>query len=414
MKWIQLLAMASLLFRVAAQTAMASGLQAPPIQIDGPVIPVPQSYFGMHIHRPLTTTPWPDLPFKTWRLWDTGTTWADLEPRKGEWHFDTLDGMVKLAAAHQVEVLLTFGRTPGWASSDPQASFGKVERAAPRAMEDWRDFVRAVATRYKGRIRAYEVWNEPNLKEFYSGDVPTLVEMTREAADIVHSVDPSALVTSPSPTTINGVPWLEAFLQAGGARYVDVIAYHLYVTPDKPEQIVPLARAIKAAMAKYNAKLPLWNTEIGWSKPKIFADDYEASAYVARSLLLAWASGVERFYWYAWDNTNWVTLKVSTPNDFRANTNALAYKTMENWITGKRVKNCSQSPDGTWVCRLMDSAGDSYIFWNPDRTAPFQLPIGLLGKGSWFITDLDGRSSKISDGSVPANLQPRLISPHQR
>jgi hypothetical protein len=351
------------------------------------------------------------VPFKVWRLWDTETTWANLEPKKGEWHFDQLDGLVDLAAAHHVEVLLCFGRTPAWASSDPDGGSGerKGQTAPPKSMEDWRDFVRTVVTRYRGRIHAYEVWNEPNLAEFYSGDIPTMVQMTREAGQIVHSIDPSALVVSPSATGASGVAWLKAFLQDGGAQFVDVIGFHFYVIPKAPEEIVGLARSVRSAMAAHQVKLPLWNTETGWSKPKVFASDYEASAYVARSLLLAWAIGIERFYWYAWDNRNWVTLNLTTGNDYRPNGNALAYRTMESWMTGERVESCSTNRDGTWVCHLMDPVTDSYIFWNPDGKVSFPFPAAPRGAGSWSVTDLDGKSLETMQTSVPADLQPRLL-----
>lgn len=410
-KWIRVLLPLSLLIVIVVGAVRARESHASPERISGPAAAVPQSYFGMHIHRALTTTPWPELPFKVWRLWDTETTWANLEPNKGEWHFDTLDGLVNLAAAHDVQVLLCFGRTPAWASSDPAAGSGtrKGETAPPRAIEDWRNFVRTVVTRYRGRIHAYEIWNEPSLAEFYTGDVRTMVEMTREAAQIIHSVDPSALVVSPSATTTDGVGWLKAFLQDGGAQFVDVIGYHFYVTPDETEKIVALARAVKSAMADHNVKLPLWDTETGWAKPKVFATDYEASAYVARSLLLAWAIGIERFYWYAWDNTNWVTLKLSTGNDFHANANALAYKTIESWMTGERVESCSTDANGTWVCHLTDLVTDSYIFWNPDRKSSFQCPVAPKGNGFWSVTDLGGKSVETKQSSVLADLQPRLM-----
>jgi hypothetical protein len=390
--------------------------QASPERISGPAAPVPESYFGMHLHRALTTTPWPEVPFRVWRLWDTEATWANLEPNKGEWHFDMLDGLVDLAARRHVDVLLCLGRTPEWASSDPNARIGtrKGEAAPPKAISDWRNYVRTIATRYRGRIHAFEVWNEPSLAEFYTGDVQTMVEMTREAAQIIHSVDPSALVVTPSATTTNGLKWFEEFLQDGGGKYVDVIGYHFYVTPDKPEKIVELARSVKSEMAAHNVNLPIWNTETGWSKPKVFASDYEASAYVARSLLLAWAIGIERFYWYAWDNRNWVTLNLTTGDDYRETPSALAYKTIESWMTGERVESCSTDVNGTWVCHLTGPTSDSYIFWNPDRKVSFQCPAAAKGDGSWSLTDLAGKSVEQKETSVLADLQPRLMSFHAR
>lgn len=396
---------------VVVIVVLTGNSQASPERIIGPTAAVPQSYFGMHIEHPLATTPWPEVPFKVWRLLDWDTRWATLEPKQGEWHLEALDGLVKLAAKHNVEVLLCFGRTPAWASSNPDAPSPerKGDTAPPKSIDAWRDFVRTVVTRYRGRIHSYEIWNEPNLTESYTGDVRTMVELTREAAQIIHSVDPSALVVSPSATTTEGVEWFKEFLRDGGSQFVDVIGYHFYVTPDRPEKIVTLARSIQSAMADHHVRKPLWDTETGWSSPKFFKTDSEASAYVARSLLLAWASGIQRFYWYAWDNTNWVTLKLSTDKDFRANANAAAYKTIESWMTGKRVESCSTDANGTWLCHLTDTVNDSYVFWNPDREISLQCPVAPKGSGFWSVTELSGKSVEVAQGSVLADLQPRLM-----
>ncbi len=399
---------------VLVQPAAWNGLSA---QINGPVMAVPASYFGMHIHTTLTRTHWPDASFASWRLWDTVTTWANLEPKKGEWYFQTLDGLVDLAAQHHVEVLLCLGQTPAWASSNPAAppADRQGQTAPPRNLEDWRNYVRTVARRYRGRIQAYEIWNEPNFDLFYSGDVHTMVELTREAAEIVHSIDPAALVVSPSPTETEGVPWLREFFRQGGAQFVDVVGYHFYVTPDGPEQIPVLAQRVRAAMAAYHVQRPVWNTETGWSKPKDFANDYEASAYVARSLLLSWAAGIVRFYWYAWDNHGWVTLELTEPTDLRANANAFAFQTVEGWMLGKRVESCAARADSTWVCRLTNGASVAYIFWNPGHVARFTLPSHVTNrKGFWTITDLMGHEIETAPSTVKADLQPRLAEFHPR
>jgi len=364
----------------------------------------------MHVHRLLTTTPWPTVRFKDQRLWDTGTTWSFLEPRKGEWHFGPLDRLVLLAADHGVNVTLTFGRTPPWASSasGPGIDPKKSETAPPASLDDWRDFVRKVATRYKGKIHAYEMWNEPNLAQFYTGDVRTLVSMTREASQIIHSVDPSALVVSPSPTADSGLSWLREFLAEGGGQYVDIIGYHLYVIPDPPEKIAALAEGVKSVLAEEHVNRPLWNTETGWSKPKVFASDYEASSYIARALLLAWTSGFDRFYWYAWDNREWCTLTL-TKDDTHGNANAVAYDTVENWMIGKRVESCSREKDHTWVCNLKNADSASFIFWNPDRKVPFHPPQTPNGNVSWRLSDLTGQTKDVNAGQLMADEQPRMI-----
>jgi len=405
-KQVAVLAAVSMLMFV--QPTTSGGL---PTQINGPVVAVPASYFGMHIHTPLTTTPWPEVPFASWRLWDTGTTWADMESKRGEWHFGTLDGLVDLAARHHVELLLCLGQTPAWASANPAApsAYGQGQTAPPRNLEDWRNYVRTVVRRYRGRIQAYEIWNEPNLSEFYSGDVDTMVELTRQAAEIIHSNDPTALVVSPSATETEGLQWLREFFRQGGAQFVDVVGYHFYVTPDGPEQIPVLAQGVNAAMATYHVQRPLWNTETGWSKPKVFANDYEASAYVARSLLLAWAVGVGRFYWYAWDNHEWVTLELTEPRGAHANANAFAFQAVESWMVGKRVESCAAGSEGTWACRLSGGSTAGYIFWNPSHPAKFAIPSFVSNrKGSWIVMDLAGHAVETETAVVKADLQPRF------
>src|SRR5215472_15169728 len=87
-----------------------------------PKAAIPASYFGMHIHslaNPVPT-PWPSLPVPEWRLWDAGVTWADLQPAKGQWRFERLDGYISLAEQHGTGVLLTLGGSPSWASAKPQ------------------------------------------------------------------------------------------------------------------------------------------------------------------------------------------------------------------------------------------------------------------------------------------------------
>jgi Glycosyl hydrolases family 39 len=383
---------------------------APVRPLEGPPGPVPIIYFGMHVHRLLETTPWPSVPFGAIRLWDTRTTWKQLEPRKNDWRFDRLDRLVNLAADHHVQVLLCFGKTPAWASSVHAADEQdvRVESAPPANLEDWRHFIEKVASRYKGKIEAYEVWNEPNVHGTYTGDVHTMVEMTRIASETIHAIDPAALVISPSATSFDGLPWFEDFLEQGGGRYVDVIAYHLYVYPDAPERIPALAAEVRSRMIRNHVNLPVWDTETGWSKPKTFSSTDEASAYVARSLLLAWAAGFSRFYWYAWDNRDWCTLLLTT-DDQHASVNAIAYEGIENWMVGRKINRCANDLDHTWTCHLTGEEGDSYIFWNPDHQRSYRLPENVDRGSTWQLVDLYGNVSPVSKGTLIADQQPRLL-----
>ncbi|PIX97174.1 MAG: hypothetical protein COZ24_06665 [Hydrogenophilales bacterium CG_4_10_14_3_um_filter_63_21] len=239
---------------------------------------MPDSYFGMHIHRAVLPqpwlpnsdklTPWPAVEFGSWRLWDAYVAWPSLEPEKGKWNFATLDKYVAMAKLTGVDPLMPLGLIPAWASARPDEPSGyrPGNAAEPRDIEAWRNYVRTVATRYKGRIRAYELWNEVNIKHFYSGNPEKLVELARVAYETLKAVDPEIIVVSPSVVGAGGhLKWLDDYLAKGGGQYADVISYHFYVPKDAPEAMLPLIRQVQAIMRKHKQDhKPLWNTETGW------------------------------------------------------------------------------------------------------------------------------------------------------
>jgi hypothetical protein len=402
--------MLALLGETVCQTT--SKLSSPPQEI-------PASFFGMHIHHMVSPngmdplTPWPSVNVPEWRLWDARVTWPDLEPSKGQWHFDNLDRSLAMAEEHHTEVLMTLGLTPRWASARPEepSAYQPGFAAEPKDLEDWRMFVKTVGTRYKGRIHAYEIWNEPNLKEFWSGTTDQLLALTREAHNIIKSVDPAAVIVSPSATGAHGIPWLSEFLSKGGGRFVDVIGYHFYVTPNPPEEMVPLVQAVKQIMANQSVDdKPLWDTESGWLLHAHIETEELGAAYLARSYILLWASGVQRFYWFAWDNRK-IALE-TTEKDNRTPTPAgRTYDTIQHWLLGARMDWCEENKSHTWTCQLRRDRYLEWIAWNPDGTRPFALA------PSWeinSITPLLQEPHPPTGSTVDIGPVPELLSGQER
>lgn len=371
---------------------------------------IPATYFGMHIHNAGTKTPWPTVPIPAWRLWDAHVTWADLEPAKDRWNFDGLDNYVRMAQEHDTEILLTFGYTPPWASARPaERSASKPGFAAePKDMDDWRTFIRTVASRYKGRIHAYEIWNEPNLRLFWTGNIEQMVAMTRTASEIIHEVDPRAMVVSPSATTTAGASWLSEFLKMGGGTYVDVIGYHFYVYPEPPESMMKLIQTVRRIMTDNGVGgKPLWDTETGWSTPKPFPSDDLAAAYLARAYVLTWSAGVQRLYWYAWDNHGWVSLETTETDNHTLRSAGRAYQVMETWIIGARMSECTQEEDLTWICGLSRSGIRQWIVWNAAQLKRFAVP------ASWHadsFVPLLGAPEAVNGSSLEVGQLPILIT----
>jgi hypothetical protein len=378
--------------------------------------PIPASLFGMHIHHSVSPkgkeplTPWPPVNIPGWRLWDARVTWPDLEPAKGAWHFDNLDKSLQLAQAHGTDVLLTLGLTPSWASARPQEPSGYKPgyAAEPVDLQDWRDFVTAVATRYKGRVQQYEIGNEPNLHQFWTGSLDQMLALVREASPIIRSIDPAAIIVSPSATKgASGVKWLAEFLQKGGGQYVDVIGFHFYVGTQPPEAMLPLIKQIQQTMADNGAAgKPLWDTEAGWLEPNPYSNNELLAAYLARAYILHWAAGVPRLYWYSWDSHN-MTVDSMEPGVAVLQPAGRAYGIIQNWLVGARMDWCSQDNSHTWTCELNREGTPQWIIWNPDGTKTFSVPSSWHAK---TITSLLEEPRPWSGTDLDVGVMPALVT----
>jgi polysaccharide biosynthesis protein PslG len=349
---------------------------------------VPQNYFGMMPHHPSTTN-WPSVKFSTIRVYDNGAAWSTLNPAPGTYNWGPLDSWLNLAGAHGVDVLYTFGRTPKWAISGTcsggYAPYGCAQ--PPASMTDWDDFVRAIATHAAGRIKYWEMWNEPNETAVsWAGGIPTLVTMTQHARAIIKSIDPNAVIVSPgtdknTPTAsycnqvlgVNcGSNWTAAYLAAGAKGYVDVIAFHGY-TGANPENVIGVIQLQKAAMAASGvASLPLWDTEGSWGMNTQLTSLSQRAAFVARKFLIERSSGISRLYWNSWDSATIGTLWSSTSGIQPAGT---AYDQVSKWLTGATFTPCAMSSDSTWTCALTRAGGyQGLVIWNSAITKSYIFP----------------------------------------
>ena len=186
--------------------------------------------------------------------------WGDYEPRKGVYNWDFLDTIVSLAEEYGIELYPYICYSATWATGgdwlDPVQD-----------LQDWYDFVYALADRYKGRIHQWEIWNEGDNKEFWGGTWKDLLELAETGARAVKDADPDAK-TIFSGLTDTGRAHVQSIYTAGVADYFDIIDVHGYnetwnpsSTEDYGEMIADLAGLIKTN----GAKQELWVGEIGYS-----------------------------------------------------------------------------------------------------------------------------------------------------
>jgi hypothetical protein len=395
---------ASLVVAPAAQAAPAP--LAPAVSLKGTVIK--KDLFGMHVFN-LEDGVFPTVPVGAIRLWDNETTWSAIEPAKGQFAWGKLDTAVATAQANGVnDILMVLAGTPAWATSDPTSggAAGVLPGAAgaPANLQDWDDWVRAVATKYKGRITAYQPWNEANLSTFFTGSPKVMAQMTKRAYDIIKSIDPNATVVAPSTGTRLGGPFKKfypAFLRELKALGwpVDVWAAHTYpASLGTPVDRNGLARTYLSVLAAEGAPdLPIWDTENnfglagpGPTNPDQDIVDARAADWTARTYLDSLRLGISRVYWYAWGPENdLVGIQMNTGSPA-----AKAYTTLQDWIVGATFNGCSPASRNDVTCRFAKN-GTVFRIVYPERGRA-----AFMAKGFSQICSLDGTCRPVTKAKV--------------
>jgi aryl-phospho-beta-D-glucosidase BglC (GH1 family) len=205
-----------------------------------------------------------------WLRIDMG--WSSFQERGpnsySDWYIDQADFVVNAARERGMKVLGILWRTPDWANG------GKGVSAPPTDYDDYGKIARWAADHFRGRVAAWEVWNEPNLDSFWTGGPAGIAKLLRASYDDFKAGDPNTKVVMAAPVH-NDVDWLRKVYEAGAQGYFDVMATHPYqgkgdAPPEKPYDDTPWflssTPTVHNLMKQWgDGDKPIWFTEFGWS-----------------------------------------------------------------------------------------------------------------------------------------------------
>lgn len=367
---------------------------------------IPPTFFGMHTNRPHH---WPSVPVGALGK-GTEMTWPYVERVKGVFDWNLVDEWVEAAEDHHIALFVSPEHVPGWAAANPSScsvvdtyNGSRVVSCTSMVTDirEWDDYVTAFVMRYKGKIEAYELWNEPD--SGFTGTMQNLVTLTTHEYEIIRAIDPLAIILSPSPNGLGPLP--DNWFAAGGPRGVDAISFHSYPwnIPHAPESVLTYVAHIRSVAGRYGlSSKPIWDTEGSWGTAQLSSDEQVAA--VARLCLLLWSGGVSRFYWYSWDGGNWGSLWDVRDGPHPA---ARAYGEIYRWMVGSVMnRKCAAGPGTTWTCDFVRPGGyQARAVWNTAGNAPY-FPDGKYRR----YRDLAGNIVPLSAGApVTIGIEPILL-----
>ena len=187
-------------------------------------------------------------------------SWGTVEGPQGNWHYESLDRVVEEANKTGVNMLALLMGRPSWG------------KPVWEKLDAWLLYVENVVTRYKGKVRYWEVWNETNLYPRFwdkAGDAENYALVLKATYKKIKSIDPEATVVYAGTA---GIPmdYIERSFIAGAGEGFDKMAVHPYRTfindMKATENFKEDVDKLRALMVKYKlGDKPIWFTEMGIS-----------------------------------------------------------------------------------------------------------------------------------------------------
>ena len=282
--------------RLAAATALVAALLMPPSAVAGH----PRDFVGIDSQDTFQAAFDNKLNAMTSNLSAQAATgikihrqpfsWELIETRRGRYDFTITDRYMTKMAAHGMRVLPVLFNAPKWHSARGER-LNKGIWAKPKSGKALGKFGRALIKRYGPRgtfwkqdgmrrfrkrsaIRAWQIWNEPNLRQYWSGkpNARQYVRVLKAARKQMRRAPygkKAEIVTAGVPESkIRGAVPLRKYIprmyKAGLRRFKHTLGFNAYANNSR--DLGRKLRRVRKYMNRGGAKRKkIWITEIGWA-----------------------------------------------------------------------------------------------------------------------------------------------------
>jgi hypothetical protein len=218
------------------------------------------------------------------RLTDAGIKWVRLDvawamvqpngPKSYDMQFGVpeVDKRVNELHSRGIKTLMLFHWAPKWSSGT------RNKNGVPRDANEFGRAAAWVADRYRGKVQAMELLNEPDQPQFLADtSVATYTRLLKAAYPRIKAVNQGIKVVAGAPTYVR-TGWYKQMYELGGGGNFDALGIHPYMgLADKepsycdssPNHIkynpCNIPNLVKLMEANGDGNKTIWSTEYGWS-----------------------------------------------------------------------------------------------------------------------------------------------------
>ena len=384
----------------------------------GGQVTVPEDFFGI-VHASITQTPQEDKLLEEMGCkWILRTfNWHLIETKKDVFDFSFYDSYVDHVREQGIKIIALLGYGTDYSPNGKSKFY-----ISPEQMPLFLRYVEEIVRHYKGKVDAWCIWNEPNIK-FWQGTDSEYYELTKLTAEKIRKTDPDAYI-------IGGAFWrspggfIKKMYKAGGFRDLDALALHPYSI--NPSDSMKVYDKFKKILSEVNYSGPVWITEVGyptggWYPSRVSPD--KLAVFVVKTIAGMAARGARNLLWYEMlDEKETGTINISSEKqfglvnkDFSRKTSSWAYELCARYLSGSRyVPELPQRKDIPSniisFCFLDGISGiNTLILWN-DKKQSQNIELNL--SSSALLHDIyTGQNTPLPvDAPVNVTNEPLIIT----
>ncbi|WP_418393440.1 endo-1,4-beta-xylanase [Victivallis lenta] len=342
--------------------------------------------------------------------------WGGIQPERGVWNFEKMDFLVNAYETVGIEHQAMFAFTAKWAATpERQASKNWLDwnRGMPE-LNAWREYVRTMADRYRGRIRFWEVWNEPDLGGFNQMSLEEYVQLQKATYEELAKAVPEAIVMTGGFATMTDHPGKKSptfhrdYLKLAKGAF-KVHAYHEHGSFQQFAQVVD---------EKFLPMRRETGTEVPWYANEtaihsLNGAERNQAITLFKKLLFAWSRGSIGYTWYDLRNDGYDPVDGEhnygmVTNDFQPKPVYSAY----NMLAGlyRNMKYIRQYDLGAnlWAFEFSDGADTLIPAWDESGFGSSLTLVVKSNASAASTVDLMGneKPQQLLDGMALLTLSP--------
>jgi hypothetical protein len=349
---------------------------------------VPQDFFGfVHAGNSGTAEEY-QLLDEMGAVWLLNTFyWGSIENEKGVFDFSWYDDFVNTAKENGKKVIAVMAYETPWLFPEGRGKRYISSENIPHFL----NFLEVTVDRYRGKVDAWQIWNEPNWI-FWRGSDRDFFELTRLSAIRIRETDPDAYI-------IGGAFWrtpkgfIRGMHRAGAMENLDALSFHPYAT--NPRGAMRLFDDFLKIISEINFSGDIWITEVGfptsgWYPSSVSMENLPS--YVIKTIVGSAARGARTLLWYslgdsynlgeAPDKNDSEAFFGLTYPDFTRKNGAWAYELCARFLPGSRFmpelpQRINIPSNIVSFCFLEGIAGkNTLVIWN-DRNNTQRIQLTL-------------------------------------